>query len=146
MSFKNSKGALCPFLHHSVLLVLLFRLSKHHWSLIKPELSHLHTHEQTHIQWQAEMAVKGYFHEAFKNDLQTPWPHSTKSTKTLMETIWGFSVIWQTANLATAPPFSTHFERIGQTELETAWKCLFGWVCVVGSGLVCRYSPVPRKC
>lgn len=30
MSSKNSKGAFGPFLHHSVLLVLFFRLSKHH--------------------------------------------------------------------------------------------------------------------
>lgn len=72
MSFKNSKGAFCPFLHHSVLLVLLFRLSKHHWSLIKPELSHLHTHEETHTEWWSEMAGRGVFPQGFLK-----WPPNT---------------------------------------------------------------------
>lgn len=157
MSFKNSKGAFCPFLHHSVLLVLLFRLSKHHWSLIKPELSHLHTHTKKHTQSDGLRWLEGgYFHRAFKNDLQTPWPHSAKSPETLMETIWGFSVIWQTAYLAPASPFSTHFEWNGQIEFEAARKDLFSsvvCVCVrmcvrvftAGGGLLCRCSLVSRQ-
>lgn len=77
--------------------------------------------------------VGGAFHRAFKNDLQTLWPHSAKSLETLMETIWGFSVIWQTAYLAPAPPFSTHFEGNGQIETWNSLERVFflgGFVCV----------------
>lgn len=86
MNFKNSKGAFCPFLHHSVLLLLLFRLSKHHWSLIKPELSLSHNHSDG-LRW---LGAGGPFQGAFKNDLQTQWPHSAKSSETLIKTIWDF--------------------------------------------------------
>lgn len=77
--------------------------------------------------------VGGAFHRAFKNDLQTLLPHSAKSLETLMETIWGFSVIWQTAYLAPAPPFSTHFEGNGQIETWNSLERVFflgGFVCV----------------
>lgn len=115
-----------------------------------------HTRRNTHRVMVWDGWKGGYFHRAFKNDLQTPWPHSAKSPETLMETIWGFSVIWQTAYLAPASPFSTHFEWNGQIEFEAARKDLFSsvvCVCVrmcvrvftAGGGLLCRCSLVSRQ-
>lgn len=141
MSCRNSKGAFCPFLHHSVLLVLLFRLSKHRWSLIKPEHGNLHarrhTHTQTHTQrkawdgWKEEGCCGGNVHistGAFKNDLHTPQPYSAQSPETLMETIWEFWVIWQAAYLVPDPPFSTHF---GGEWANRTQKALSGRECVL---------------
>lgn len=63
---RTPEGAFCPFLHHPVLLVLLFRLSKHQWSLIKPENCNLHTHVHSHTVGTGD---RGW--GAFKSDLQT---------------------------------------------------------------------------